>query len=89
MLWIFNIYFIIVNIISFIVYYIDKKLAIKHKYRIPESSLIFLSIIGGAIGSLFSMMLFHHKTKHIKFIIINPLLLSIWVYILLILNDVI
>jgi uncharacterized membrane protein YsdA (DUF1294 family) len=86
---IFNIYFIIINIISFIIYYLDKRLAIKHKYRIPEKILIMFSFIGGAIGSLISMMFFRHKTKHIKFIIINPILVCIWTYIILSVNHII
>lgn len=84
-----NVYFLIINIISFILYYIDKRLAIKHKYRIPELVLILFSMIGGSLGSLTSMSLFHHKTKHIKFIIINPIFLFIWIYIVLIVNKII
>ena len=64
-----NYYLICINIISFLIYYIDKRLAIKHKYRVPENILILVSLIGGVLGSLISMMLFHHKTKHLKFII--------------------
>jgi len=86
---IFNIYFFIVNIISFVIYFIDKKLAIKHRYRIPERILIMLSIIGGSIGSLLSMMFFHHKTKHMKFIILNPILVCVWIYIILSINKII
>ena len=85
---IFNIYFVCINTISFIVYYIDKKLAVKHRYRIPEKILILLSMIGGAIGSLISMMLFRHKTRHYKFIILNPMLLCIWLYIILSINNI-
>ena len=86
---IFNIYLIIINIISFILYFIDKRLAIKHKYRIPEMVLILFSILGGVLGSLLSMSLFHHKTKHIKFIILNPLFLFTWIYIFLLVNNII
>lgn len=84
-----NIYIIVINIISFILYFIDKRLAIKHKYRIPEKVLILFSIFGGALGSLLSMSLFHHKTKHIKFMVINPLFLFIWIYIIIKINSII
>lgn len=80
---------VIINIISFITYYIDKKLAIKHKYRIPEKKLVMLSVVGGCLGSLLSMMLFHHKNKHVKFILINPLLFIIWLYIVLKVNAIV
>ena len=78
------IYIIIVNIISFIIYGIDKLLAIKHLYRISEIALITLSILGGSIGSILGMVIFHHKTKKIKFIILNPLILILQVLFILI-----
>lgn len=78
------IYIIIVNIISFIIYGIDKLLAIKHLYRISEIALITLSFLGGSIGSILGMVIFHHKTKKIKFIILNPLILILQVLFILI-----
>lgn len=78
-----KIYLLMVNIISFISYYIDKRKSIKHKYRIRENYLLLLSVIGGVFGSILSMVLFHHKTKHIKFIIINFICLVLWLYIIL------
>lgn len=68
-------YLIIINLISFFSFYVDKRKAIKHKWRIKESTLILLCILGGSIGGLFSMYLFHHKTKHIKFKIGLPFIL--------------
>ena len=58
-----NIYFIIINIISFLFFMIDKIKAKYHLWRIPEKVLFILSFIGGGIGSLISMKTFHHKTK--------------------------
>ena len=84
-----NIYIVIINIISFIMYFIDKRLAIKHKYRIPEKVLILFSIFGGSLGSLLSMSLFHHKTKHLKFLITNLLSLCAWMYIIVKINNII
>ena len=56
-------YLVVINIISFFTYGLDKYLAIKNKRRISENSLISLSIIGGSIGSILGMFFFHHKTK--------------------------
>ena len=84
-----NIYIVIINIISFIMYFIDKRLAIKHKYRIPEKVLILFSIFFFFFFSLFSMSLFHHKTKHLKFIITNLLSLCVWMYIIVKINNII
>ena len=74
-------YLLIINIITFIIYGIDKYKSIKHKYRISESTLIILAILGGALGAFLGMIIFHHKTKKKKFIII-PIILLLWVYIL-------
>ena len=83
-----NIYLIIINIVSFIIYFIDKRLAIKHKYRISEKTLVLVSLLGGALGSLLSMMIFHHKTKHIKFVLLNPICLCILLYIVFKINNI-
>ena len=73
-------YLIIINVISFIIYGLDKLLAILKKYRIPEGILLSLSIIGGPLGSLLSMLIFHHKTKKLLFYIINIISLVAWIY---------
>ncbi len=74
-------YLILVNIIAFITIYIDKKKAIKHKWRIKESTLFLLSIIGGSIGTLLGMYTFRHKTKHLKFTLGIPLIIIIQILI--------
>ena len=55
---------------------IDKSKAVKGKWRIPESTLFILSILGGAIGGFAAMYLFHHKTKHWYFVVGMPLILA-------------
>ena len=62
-----------INIFSFILMGIDKYKAIKNNYRISENTLLLLSILGGGIGSLLGMILFHHKTKKLKFQILVPI----------------
>ena len=76
-------YLLIINIITFITYGIDKQKSKKHKYRISENTLIILPILGGPIGALFGMIIFHHKTQKKKFIILIPLLLLMWIYIII------
>lgn len=76
-------YFIIVNIFSFIIFGIDKKRSIKKKFRISENSLIFMSLIGGWLGSLLAMFYFHHKTRKLKFLIAIPFIAIIWLIVLL------
>ncbi len=74
-------YIIIINIISFIMYGIDKFLAKRNLYRVSEFTLLFIGLLGGVIGSFLGMFVFHHKTRKIKFYIFNivSLILLIWV----------
>ncbi|MCQ2536418.1 MAG: DUF1294 domain-containing protein [Lachnospiraceae bacterium] len=60
-------YLLAINLISFIAYGIDKRKAIKNKWRIKEATLLGLSFIGGSIGALMGMIIFHHKTKKPRF----------------------
>lgn len=76
-----NIYLIALNIITFLIMGIDKYLAIKKKYRISEFHLLTLTLFGGSVGSLLGMIIFRHKTKKMKFLIIIPL--SIIIHILI------
>lgn len=69
------IYIILVSVITFIVFGIDKLKAKKLWWRIPESTLMFLAVIGGSIGALLGMHIFHHKTLHKKFTIGIPVIL--------------
>lgn len=68
-------YLLLINLIAFIIVYIDKKKAIKRQWRIKESTIIFLSIIGGSIGTYISMYAFRHKTKHLKFTLGIPIII--------------
>lgn len=82
------IYLILINLITFIVYGVDKSLAIKHKWRISEATLIMLAVIGGSIGAFLGMQVFRHKTKHMKFVIGVPVIFVLQVAIaLFILNS--
>ena len=70
----FYIYLIIINMITFFMYSYDKKLSkLKNVRRISEKTLLILSLIGGALGGYFAMILKHHKTKHWYFTLVNIL----------------
>lgn len=75
-------YLIIINIISLILFKIDKDKSIKHKWRIKESTLLIVSLLGGSLGSFIGMHLFHHKTNKLKFKILIPLFLIIHIILL-------
>ncbi len=59
--------------------FLDKQKAKRHKWRIPENTLMFVAIIGGSIGSILGMQSFRHKTKHIKFKFGMPIILILQV----------
>ena len=58
---------IALNLLTFVVYGIVKWNAVKGKWRIPEATLLILAAIGGSIGALLGMQIWHHKTRHLKF----------------------
>ena len=64
-------YLISINLISFILIFIDKRKAINNKYRIKESTLLFISLLGGCFGTIISMYLFKHKTRKLKFKLVH------------------
>ncbi len=70
------IYFAVINIITFIAYARDKRLAKKaNARRIPEKTLLLLAAIGGSIGALIAMYTLRHKTLHKKFFLGVPAIL--------------
>ena len=68
------IYFLIINLIGFLVMYIDKQKAKKGKWRIPEKTLFIITGLGGGIGTIAGMYTFRHKTQKIAFVIGFPLI---------------
>ena len=78
------IYLAAINVVTFIVYGIDKHKAKKQRWRVSENTLLLLAVLGGSIGAWVGMKVWHHKTRHKKFkygipaIIILQLLLAAW-----------
>jgi len=70
-------YLVIVNILAFILYGLDKQKAVRKQWRIPEVQLLGIAVIGGSIGALLGMQFFHHKTRKWKFKIGVPVFLAL------------
>lgn len=81
------IYLLAINVITFVVYGVDKLKAKEHWWRVPEATLLLLAVSGGSIGAWTGMKVFHHKTLHKKFTLGVPAIflvqLALCVYLLL------
>lgn len=84
-----GLYLLAVNLAALCLMGADKRRARKGVWRIPEKTLFLFPVLGGALGGVLGMRLFHHKTKHWYFRFGFPLLLVLqlalggwllWVY---------
>lgn len=66
---------LVINVLTFVIYGIDKWKAKQGTWRISEATLLLLAVIGGSIGALLGMKVWHHKTMHKKFKYGLPLIL--------------
>ena len=72
-------YLILINLLGFVLYGVDKAKSKGKSRRIPERTLLWVARLGGGLGCWFGMMLFRHKTKHNRFMILVPLWTVLWV----------
>ena len=76
-------YLLLINIVTFLVFVIDKRRAVKRKWRIPEKTLLGLSLIGGSAGGLIVMYYFRHKIWKPAFAYGLPMMLLVQVIVIL------
>lgn len=74
-------YLTFISIFGFILMGVDKQKARKHSYRISERSLFTVALVGGSFGMVLGMQVFHHKTKHPKFVFGMPAILILHILI--------
>lgn len=79
-------YLIIINVVTLLAMYIDKRKAKKGKRRIAENTLFTLVFLGGSIGGIVGMYLFRHKTKKAKFVIGFPAILILEILLTIAIN---
>ena len=77
------IYLIVINIITFLAMFIDKKKAKYGRWRISESALFTLVILGGGIGGIAGMYTFRHKTQKPRFVIGFPAILIFEIFVVI------
>lgn len=79
-----NIYYLCINLITFVLFGIDKIKAIRSRWRIKEATLIRFSLLGGGLGGLLGMLVFRHKIRKPKFYLGVPacivLHIIIWIF---------
>lgn len=69
-----TIYLTVINLIAIIITVYDKIKAINHKWRVRESTLLFVAALGGSVAMYITMLLIRHKTRHIKFMLGIPVI---------------
>ena len=71
------VYLLIVNAAGFALMLADKHKARKNLWRVPETTLMGVAVLGGSIGSLLGMYAVRHKTRHLKFTVGIPVILAL------------
>ena len=71
-------YILFINLVGFVLYGVDKAKSKGRGRRIPERTLLWVARLGGGVGCWLGMMLFRHKTKHTRFMVLVPLWTVVW-----------
>lgn len=77
---------LIINVLTFLLYGIDKWKAKRARWRIPEGVLLGMAAVGGSVGAWLGMRVWHHKTQHKKFrygvpaILLAQIVLLGWIF---------
>lgn len=77
------IYLLIINALAFALMLIDKRKAVKNRWRIPEKTLLGSALLGGSLGCLLGMYAARHKTKHLQFTLGVPVIFAVQAIILI------
>ena len=77
-------YLFALNVVTFVLYGIDKYKARRSRWRIPEAVLLGLAVVGGSVGAWLGMIVWHHKTLHKKFRYGIPLILALQIALLIV-----
>lgn len=81
-----GLYLLFVNTVGFVLMGVDKRRARRDQWRISEKSLFLPPLLGGTVGAILGMRVFHHKTRHWYFryglpvLLLLQLALAGWLY---------
>ena len=79
------IYLVIINVVTFLAFGLDKLKAKADAWRIPEKTLLGLAVIGGSVGGILGMRTFRHKTRHTQFSVGLPVILVVQIVLVVLL----
>lgn len=76
--------FLAISLVS-VTFTVYDKIAAKRlpRHRVPEATLLLLSILGGSLPMYITMQIIHHKTQHKKFMIGIPIILAIQIILMI------
>lgn len=77
------IYLLVLNLFELTLMGIDKQKAKRNVFRISEANLFLVAILGGSIGGILGMHLFHHKTRKWYFVYGMPAILAVQILLVL------
>ncbi len=80
LLWI---YLLVINVLTFFIFRMDKKAAVHNRWRTPEATLLGLCLIVGAAGGFIAMHVFHHKTRKPLFAAGVPVMIAVHILLIL------
>ena len=72
-------YLIVINILGYLLIFIDKRISENGKYRISERNFFYLTLLGAELGIILGMKKYRHKTikKSFRIKLIMSILLQI------------
>lgn len=76
-------YLLLVNLLTFILFGVDKYKAVHHLWRIRETVLLGFALAGGSLGGWLGLWVFHHKTHVPQFYLGLPLMALVQIVLLI------
>ena len=80
-----QVYLLEINVVALLLSAIDKACARKAIWRVSEVTLLLSAVLGGSVGLLLGILLFRHKTKHLRFSLGLPVMLLMHIALLVLL----
>ena len=77
------IYILSINVVTFIIFGIDKRKARNNHSRISEKALLNYCLLGGGVGALLAMEYFRHKTQKWSFLLKYYVIIILWLFLVI------